>query len=63
MIGQNEDMLFLYNILLTTHGVGAGSVFYTQSSLSYDSYWFTQIIQLVLLLLHMIGGNAQEALP
>lgn len=56
-IMQNEDTL-LCNILLSTHGVGAGSRFYMQSSSSYNSYWFTQIIQLVLLLLDMIGGNA-----
>lgn len=55
---QNEDTLFLCNILLSTHGLGAGSRFYMQSSSSYDSYWFTQIIQLVLLLLDEIGSNA-----
>lgn len=57
MIMQNEDTLSLCNILLSTCEVGAGSRFYIQSSSSYDSCWFTQIIQLVLSLLGMLGSN------
>lgn len=58
---QKDDTLFLCNTLLSTHREGGSSRFYKQSSSSYDSYWFIQIIQLVLLQVDMAGSNTWRA--